>query len=314
MIEKVSEGSDTVLAGFDTINLSDAPYAKVENAAFVYTGGGGSLSFNATGNAAANVLVGGTLGADTLTGLDGNDRLDGGEMPTVGGNHADVLVGGKGSDTYVVRNGLEVIDETGGLTTDKDTVESWIAGFGLDTRGNSGMTNTRTNLENVTIKGGVAGQDRWASGNESVNILTGGITDDLLDGGWKYSTTDADMEISDGVVDTLIGGLGDDSYVIRDTKDRLVELADSKTLIGQGIDTVILDIAADVRGTGSPTRSPPISRICGCRISTVRRTVLSPTMASATGPTTTSSETKAPTSSRDSTATTTWLAMVAPTR
>jgi serralysin len=54
-------------------------------------------NFAGTGNALANVLIGG-VGADSLSGGGGSDTL-------IGGAGGDVLTGGAGSDTFVLAQG-----------------------------------------------------------------------------------------------------------------------------------------------------------------------------------------------------------------
>jgi Ca2+-binding RTX toxin-like protein len=87
-LDAVNEAAD---AGTDTVRTASSGYsldgaANVEN--LTYTGTG---SFTGTGNAFANVIIGGT-GHDTLDGGAGNDTL-------VGGDGNDTLDGGTGRDT-----------------------------------------------------------------------------------------------------------------------------------------------------------------------------------------------------------------------
>ena len=83
--------TETAGEGTDTVNTDLASYtlgANVEN--LNYTGAG---NFAGTGNALANVIIGGA----------GNDTLDDGG---VGG--ADTMNGGAGNDTSFVRNAGEI--------------------------------------------------------------------------------------------------------------------------------------------------------------------------------------------------------------
>ena len=90
----------------------------VENLTFVGVG-----NFTGTGNAVANVIIGGS-GLDNLSGLGGVDRLEGGA-----GN--DLLNGGTGLDVYffaagfgsdTINEGAAVFDFTGGTVATQDTI------------------------------------------------------------------------------------------------------------------------------------------------------------------------------------------------
>src|SRR3989344_2943846 len=96
--ELVGGGNDTVRA-----SLNYSLGANLENLELT-----GSVNLNGTGNALANQLIGNT----------GNNLLNG------GAGH-DVLVGRRGSDTYVygTNYGNDVIDNSGGVSADVDTVQ-----------------------------------------------------------------------------------------------------------------------------------------------------------------------------------------------
>ncbi len=130
--------------------------------------------------------------ANVITGGAGNDTLDGGAN-TVG---VDTLIGGLGDDTYIVRNIGDVVTEAAGGGT--DTVQTALTSYTLG-----------DNLENLTHTGNAAFS---GSGNALVNVITGGGGADILDGG--VNTTGAD---------TLIGGGGNDTYVINNVGDAVVE-------------------------------------------------------------------------------------------
>ena len=106
-------GTDTVETLLAALSLEG--YANVEN--LTYTGVDAD-QFVGTGNALNNIISGGDL-ADTLSGLAGNDTLN-------GGLGADILIGGAGNDTYIVDDAGDIVDESGGLPADVDTVESSI--------------------------------------------------------------------------------------------------------------------------------------------------------------------------------------------
>ena len=98
------------------------------------------------------------------------------------------------------------------------------AGEGTDTIYFKGSTSyvLGANLENLYMSNAVGavngtgnGLDNSISGNDDVNILTGGGGDDNLFG--------------HGGADTMIGGIGDDDYWVGDAGDVVTELADQGT-------------------------------------------------------------------------------------
>lgn len=192
VIEGLNEGTDTIYASA-TYTLS----ANVERLVLL-----GPNSINGAGNELGNTLSGN--GSDNqLFGFSGNDTLDG-----KGGN--DSLVGGTGNDSYIIEERGDSVLEFSDEGT--DTV---IASIGYT---------LAANVENLTLVGDAfvdgTGNDlsNILSGNSGVNHLYGLAGDDTLDG-----KADAD---------TLAGGIGNDTYVIDNWSDIIVEYA------GEGIDTV----------------------------------------------------------------------------
>lgn len=134
-------------------------------------------------------------GADTLFGASGDDVLDGGEG-------ADYLNGGPGSDViYVDDSGDRVVESR--KWDGHDTVVS-----SVDFRMG------RRHIEDLElVEDAVLG-----AGNGLSNTITGNAENNILDGGKN--------------VDRLIGGTGNDTYLIRAPGDAAIEL------VGQGFDTV----------------------------------------------------------------------------
>jgi Ca2+-binding RTX toxin-like protein len=116
----------------------------------------------------------------------------------------DRLIGSRGNDTFVViSQDVRIEDPNGGI----DTVESSVT-FSLA---------THSTIENLLLTGG---GNINGTGNLKANVITGNSGNNKLDGG------------IDSAIDTLQGGAGNDTYVLRDTLDQIVEA------IGSGTDTI----------------------------------------------------------------------------
>jgi Ca2+-binding RTX toxin-like protein len=156
---------------------------------------GGNFNDTLTGSGGRNTLEGGD-GADRLFGGGGNDSL-------YGGIGADTLRGGSGNDVYVI-DALDNIAE--------------VAGAGIDRVEASFSFTLGAEFENLTltegapINGAGNGLANVLTGNEAANRLTGLGGNDTLDGG------------IDDLTDTLAGGAGNDTYILRSAGDRIIEL------------------------------------------------------------------------------------------
>ena len=215
----------------------------------------------------------GTAGGDTIFGGDGNDYING--LASIDGQSIDYLYGGTGEDTLfgiycyggegndhlsnmldVQRNGGVLY---GGAGDDSYYIAAneyvyWDYGVtilenadqGIDTVYSFGGTvilAATSNVENIVLLGVV---NATAVGNNLDNVLTGNIGSNQLDGR--------------GGADRMIGGRGNDSYVLDNLGDRAIERA------GEGIDTIVaffalklgsacenlvLGGANDINGTGN---------------------------------------------------------------
>lgn len=155
----------------------------------------------ATQYAGNDVMYGGE-GNDSLFGCGGNDVLD-------GGNGENYLNGGLGDDTYYVYNGADQVVEAS-------------ASGGTDLVYSSVNYEIGSNVENLTLNG-YANID--GTGNSSANVITGNIGNNVLDG----------VANTANVGDKLIGGDGNDTYIIHSAKDTVVEQLDD------GIDMIVFD-------------------------------------------------------------------------
>ncbi len=210
--EQAAAGTDTVYSSVNKYVLG----ANLENltlAGSVAEGTGNADHNTLTGNAAANKLYG-MGGNDTLYGMGGSDTLDGGIGNDIldGGTGSDKMIGGAGDDTYYVDATGDLITEdiTGGTDTVLSTISYSLVG---------------KNLENLTLLGTAAIN---ATGNVGVNTLIGNAGNNVLDGG-------AGMDN-----DIMIGGLGDDTYIVDNLGDVVTEGA------GEGKDTVYASLAYDL--------------------------------------------------------------------
>lgn len=222
-------GVDLVLSAVDVYFLPD----NVENARIANSNGAGSLHGNALDNVlypgfGSNILNGGA-GNDTVnyrlasagvnvslgitnpqqTSGSGEDRLSDIEN-LLGSNYADRLIGNDGDNVLSGGRG-------------NDTLQG---GKGMDTASYADADSAVTVSLAITQGQATGGAGRdWLSGLENLtgsnwnDALTGNYTANVLDGG-------------DGI-DTLVGGMGDDSYIVDVTGDLVHEQP------GQGVDTVI---------------------------------------------------------------------------
>lgn len=152
----------------------------------------------AAGTADSNFLYGGA-GNDTIIGGIGNDYID-------GGAGADNMQGGKGDDMYIVNSVNDVILEQ--------------KNEGYDTVVASTNYILNANIEELRL---VEGYTINGTGNSLNNRIIGNSQDNILDG-----VTGAD---------TMIGGLGNDTYYVDNVGDQVVELA------AEGTDTVNASIS-----------------------------------------------------------------------
>ena len=211
-------------------------------------GGAGSSDTAGYRNAAAAVTVSlalqgaaqNTVGAghDTLNGFENlagsayADTLTGDNRANIlnGGSGADAMTGGQGDDTYYVDNSGDAVTEIAGEGT--DTVSSSI-GFAAGSQ----------DIENIILTGT---RDANAYGNALANSLTGNSGNNLLNGG-----ADADH---------MAGGLGNDTYIVDNSADSVVEQADGGTdlvqsyvtfTLGANVENLDLLGGKAVNGTGN---------------------------------------------------------------
>ncbi|MDB5746972.1 MAG: Hemolysin-type calcium-binding region [Massilia sp.] len=221
--ELANEGIDLIRTALGSrtmdLNVEMMEYTGTGN----FTGTGNAIDNSITGGLGNDVLDGGSGGSDQLVGLDGHDTLRGqsgndalegglGNDYLDGGAGNDEMIGGSGNDTYVVNTRLDVVNELGG--EGDDIVRTSLTSYTLG-----------DNVENLSFTGSASFS---GTGNALANRLEGGAgsANDTLDGG--------------AGVDWMAGGRGNDTYVVDEAFDAIVELP------GQGTDTVRTTLATFV--------------------------------------------------------------------
>ncbi len=224
--EAAYKGNDTVVSRVknfeltagshvENIILEEPAYAEGEAHLRYQSALGNTLSQSIKGNALDNVLMGGatssSVAGDSLDAGDGDDYLDGGMGLSDSATTLTVnttMVGGKGNDTYVMRNKGDVITEAAGAGD--DTVLSYVD------------VTLGANVEHLTL---LDGADTLSSarmgvgnalgneihGNQFANTLDGGAGDDTLYG----------SEAGDEYADSLSGGAGNDAFYVFNSLDSI---------------------------------------------------------------------------------------------
>ncbi|MBC7667945.1 calcium-binding protein [Caulobacter sp. DWR2-3-1b2] len=224
----------------------------------------------------------GTADDDTLLGLDGADTLDGGggnDFQDGGAGNdtlyglvgADILQGGLGDDLYVISDAAVRVRESadGGNDTLMTYVDFELAGGIEKVRvldpgaikifGSNDAEQIMGYLGDNYLSGGGGNDALYGHGGN--DKLDGGAGDDWLDGG-DGGSVDGGSDVlfgglgADGLAgrdgddwldggagaDLMIGGVGNDSYVVDDIGDRVIERPN------EGVDLVLSSITFALEG------------------------------------------------------------------
>ena len=182
VVELSGEGVDTIRTSLASYALGTAKSLNVENLTTTLATGASLL---------------GSSVANSITGGNGNDTLEGGVNTdaTVG----DTLSGGLGDDWYILNSGLDSVIDSGGIDT-------------LELRYNVSAYNLTWGFDNLVYNGTTAAS--LYVGNFGLNnYMRGSVGADTFNG--------------TGGNDTFEGGAGNDIYFIDSTTDVIIEAAGS---------------------------------------------------------------------------------------
>jgi Ca2+-binding RTX toxin-like protein len=299
LVELAGQGRDRVESSLKSFTLG-VNFEDLELKDGALNGTGNTLENEITGNAAGNKLDGGAgdddieggLGNDTLLGGSGNDNLEGeggsdivdggaGNDELDGDDGSDTILGGAGDDNLEGEEGFDLVDGGAGRdiifdpfggdtlrggagndqysigfsdSNDTEIVEALNGGIDfIRVRDASFSLANIANVENLTLDGtGTNGTGNDLSnriiGNAGINGLDGGKGNDTLDGGVG--------------ADILTGGLGNDTYMVDDAKDQVIEEANGgkdaifasvgfKLLAAQQIESLTLTGSAAINASGN---------------------------------------------------------------
>lgn len=268
--------------GRDHLRAADYHFHTAGNAGYLTTAlrsaatAGSNLQLGTAGNdqltgGAGNDRLYGAAGHDRLTGGSGNDTLYGGdgsdvligftdEHParqplTAGTTDDDFLYGGAGNDVLCGGGGQDYLDGGSGddrmeggtgndiyIVDSRDDIIREQADAGIDTVVSSVDYTLDTNVEDLRL---LEGHTINGTGNSLDNRILGNHHDNVLDG-----VTGAD---------TMLGGMGNDTYYVDNPGDQTIEFADagtdtvnsrvSHTLAAHMENLVLLDCSQPEKGT-----------------------------------------------------------------
>ena len=201
-----------------------------------------NLNDKITGDANANMLLGGLDGDDTINGLGGSDLLDGGKGidKLFGDAGNDMLIGGEGADQLDGGLGVDIAS----YVNSRSVISlSLLTGIGT---GGDAAGDTLKDIENIlgtpmpfgdystkyaALTGAplTAGTGDTLVGDTNANVISGlggadfidgGAGDDVLYGDMKGATNPV-QTMADFDRDTMLGGLGNDSLLGQEGDDDL---------------------------------------------------------------------------------------------
>lgn len=216
----LSLGLDEVVADVFHYTMSD-PWGGTDDATVTIYITSASQTLNGDGGAnmidggAGNDVINGKGGADTLLGGDGDDTID-------GGAGADDMQGGDGNDIYYVNSTMDHVtepDQWGFVGMNL----TYVGPFGVDTIYSSVSFTAPVGVEHLVLTGNA---NINGAGSIFSDAIDGNSGNNILDDGTDYPT----YPLLAG--DILAGHAGNDTYVIHNSANTLIEAP------GEGVDLV----------------------------------------------------------------------------
>ena len=226
-------GDQIMLNGFDPTNALAS--LGIENFNFADSTSVGfadliNQGFDLVDTAGSDTLVG-TNAENRIYGLGANDTLIAGPANDLleSGTGVDTMIGGAGNDTYIVNNPSDVVV---GNSTGTGTIYSSVS-YTLPAY-----------VQNLTLTGTA---NINGTGNDLNDVITGNSGDNVLDDGGL------------GGADTLIGGTGNDTYIVNNSSDVVIgnpngigTIDSSVTYtLPANIQNLTLTGTANINGTGN---------------------------------------------------------------
>jgi Ca2+-binding RTX toxin-like protein len=228
----VINGRDTAdvaatIEGYSSYAAGDIVFGQ-DGSDVINGGSGNDTLFGGNGND----LLRGDGGIDALDGGAGADTLDSGGNPTPAFSFQnDVLNGGTGDDSYILRHFNATVVELPGGGVDTVTVyNAWTIPTEVENLviGGTGNVNAFGNILANRMTGNAGANNM--SGNGGADTITGGVGNDVLSGGGANDSlaggADADALTGGAGADTLRGGAGADLFYFVLAADSTTTLRD----------------------------------------------------------------------------------------
>ena len=222
-----------------TVNITTAGFAVNLAAAT------GSAGYSVTTSAATTLT--GSIGNDSLTGGTGNDTLVGGlgNDTLTGGAGNDTLTGGAGVDTFTVGSGTDTITDLGNGQDILKVSASAIANATVTTAWTATSSTTNSGTANISTSGLVVNLTAITTGANGYKVTNTGVATTLT---------------GSSLADTLISGLGNDTYYVDATDDVVTEGVNAGTdtisasvsyTLAANVENLTLTGTSAINGTGN---------------------------------------------------------------